>query len=84
MLVRKQMLKNGLLNFVKESENTTELYSVSTDINKGYWLYKGVLYDNSVYNIHAAKKVKINQLQKDTVYYITTMNENTKKLCNVL
>jgi|GEM_PF-5167119 len=83
MLVRKQMLKNGLLNFVKESENTTELYSVSTDINKGYWLYKGVLYDNSVYNIHAAKKVKINQLQKDTVYYITTMNENTKKLCNI-
>ena len=84
MLVRKQVLKNGLLNFVKESENTTELYSVSTDINKGYWLYKGVIYDNSVYNIHAAKKVKINQLQKDTVYYITTMNENTKKLCNVL
>lgn len=84
MLLRKQVLKNGLLNFVKESENTTELYSVSTDINKGYWLYKGVLYDNSVYNIHAAKKVKINQLQKNTVYYITTMNENTKKLCNVL
>jgi len=84
MLVRKQVLKNGLLNFVKESENIAELYSISTDINKGYWLYKGVLYDNSVYNIHAAKKVKINQLQKDTVYYITTMNENTKKLCNVL
>lgn len=84
MLVRKQVLKNGLLNFVKESENTTELYSIATDINKGYWLYKGVLYDSSVYNIHAAKKVKINQLQKDTVYYITTMNENTKKLCNVL
>jgi hypothetical protein len=82
-LNRKQTLKNGLLTFGKENKNINQLFVIGTDINKGYWLYKGVIYDNTIFNIKAAKKVKTSQLNKDTVYYISTIDENRKQLFNL-
>lgn len=84
ILKRKQVLKSSLLNFAKESSTDFKnIYGVQTDINKGYWLYKGVIYDNTIFNIKAAKKVKTSQLNKDTVYYISTISEERKHLFNL-
>ena len=83
LLNRKQVLKNGLLDFTKNTVNDENIYSVSTDINKGYWVYKGIIYDNNIFNIKAAKKIKQTELKKDTVYYITTIDEKRKNLFNV-
>ena len=84
ILKRKQVLKNNLLNFAKESSTDFKnIFSVQTDINKGYWLYKGVIYDNTIFNIKAAKKVKTSQLSKDIVYYISTIDEQRKHLFNL-
>lgn len=82
-LSRKQTLKNGLINFINSTINETDIFSVSTDINKGYWVYKGIIYDNNIFNIKAAKKVKISQLNKYTVYYISTIGETMKHLFNL-
>lgn len=82
-LNRKQVLKSGLLDFTKATANDTNIYSVSTDINKGYLVYKGVIYDNNIFNIKAAKKVKQTELKKDTVYYISTIDEKRKHLFNI-
>ena len=82
-LKRKQVLKNGLLTFANDTKNINELFAVSTDINRGYWVYKGVIYDNNIFNIKAAKKVKTSQLNKDTVYYISTIDEQRKSLFNL-
>jgi hypothetical protein len=82
-LSRKQTLKNGLLTFAKENKDINQLFVIGTDINKGYWLYKGVIYDNTIFNIKAAKKLKASQLSKDTVYYISTIDENRKQLFNL-
>jgi hypothetical protein len=83
LLKRKQVLKNGLLTFTNDTKNINELFTVSTDINKGYWIYKGVIYDDNIFNIKAAKKVKTSQLSKDTVYYISTIDEQRKHLFNL-
>ena len=83
LLSRKQTLKNGLITFANDTKSINELFSVQTDINKGYWLYKGVIYDNTIFNIKAAKKVKASQLNKDTVYYISTIDESRKPLFNL-
>ena len=83
LLSRKQTLKNGLITFANDTKSINELFSVQTDINKGYWLYKGVIYDNNIFNIKAAKKVKASQLNKDTVYYISTIDESRKPLFNL-
>jgi hypothetical protein len=80
---RKQTLKNGLITFALNTASENSLFSVSTDINKGYWIYKGVIYDNTIFNIKAAKKVKTTQLSKDTVYYISTADERLRSLCNL-
>ena len=77
-LNRKQTLKNGLVTFANDTKGINELFSVQTDINKGYWVYRGVIYDNTIFNIKAAKKVKTSQLNKDTVYYISTIDEKKK------
>lgn len=82
-LNRKQTLKNGLVAFTLENKHTNQFFSVGTDINKGYWVYKGFIYDNTIFNIKAAKKVKVTQLNKDTVYYITTADERLRSLCNL-
>jgi hypothetical protein len=82
-LNRKQTLKNGLIAFANDTKNINELFSVQTDINKGYWVYKGVIYENIIFNIKAAKKVKASQLNKDTVYYISTIDEKRKQLFNL-
>ena len=83
LLNRKQVLKSGLLNFTKNTINDENIYSVSTDINKGYWVYKGIIYDNNIFNIKVAKKIKQTELKKDTVYYISTIDEKRKHLFNV-
>ena len=82
-LVRKQMLKSSLIDFIKNTANDTNIYSVSTDINKGYWVYNGIIYENTIFNIKAAKKIKTNQLRKDTIYYISTIDEQRKHLFNL-
>ena len=81
-LIRKQVLKSSLIGIIKDTMNDTNIYSVSTDINKGYWIFKGVIYDNNVFNIKAAKKVKTGQLSKETVYYVSTIDEKRKHLFN--
>ena len=83
LLKRKQVLKNGLITFANDTKNVNELFTVSTDINKGYWVYKGVIYDNNIFNIKSAKKIKTSQLNKDTVYYISTIDEQRKHLFNL-
>lgn len=83
LLKRKQVLKNGLITFTNDTKDINELFTASTDINKGYWIYKGVIYNNNIFNIKAAKKVKISQLSKDTVYYISTIDEQRKHLFNL-
>lgn len=83
VLNRKQMLKNNLVTFAKDNENSNDIFSVQTDINKGYWIHKGAIYDNSVFNIKAAKKVKNTQLPKNTVYYVSTISEQRKHLFNI-
>ena len=82
-LNRKQTLKSGLIDFATSTETSENIYSVSTDINKGYWVYKGVIYDNNIFNIKAAKKVKTSQLNKSTVYYITTIDKSREHLFNL-
>lgn len=82
-LNRKQVLKSGLLDFTKATANDTNIYSVATDINKGYWIYKGVIYDNNIFNIKSTKKIKQTELKKDTVYYISTIDEKRKQLFNI-
>lgn len=81
-LNRKQVLKNRLIDFVKSTANEVDFFSVSTDINKGYWVYKGIIYHNDCYNIKAAKKAKVSQLDKNTVYYISTIT-NQRYLFNL-
>ena len=81
-LIRKQVLKSSLIGIIKDTMNDTNIYSVSTDINKGYWIFKGVIYDNNIFNIKAAKKVKTGQLSKETVYYVSTIDEKRKHLFN--
>ena len=71
-----------ILGIIKDTMNDTNIYSVSTDINKGYWIFKGVIYDNNIFNIKAAKKVKTGQLSKETVYYVSTIDEKRKHLFN--
>ena len=44
ILNRKQTLKSGLIDFATSTETSENIYSVSTDINKGYWVYRGVIY----------------------------------------
>ena len=83
LLKRKQVLKNGLITFANDTKNVNELFTVSTDINKGYWVYKGFIYDNNIFNIKSAKKIKTSQLSKDTVYYISTIDEQRKHLFNL-
>lgn len=83
ILNRKQTLKSGLIDFATSTETSENIYSVSTDINKGYWVYKGVIYDNNIFNIKSAKKIKTSQLSKDTVYYISTIDEQRKHLFNL-
>lgn len=83
-LTRKQVLKNGLKTFAISTKNQNNtIYTISTDINKNYWLYKGVLYDSSIFNIKAAKKVKMQSISKDTVYYISTVKEDKLNLFNL-
>ena len=82
-LIRKQVLKSSLIDFIKDTTNDTNIYSVSTDIDKGYWIFKGVIYDNNIFNIKAAKKVKTSQLSKETVYYVSTIDEKRKHLFNI-
>ena len=82
-LIRKQVLKSSLIDFIKSTTNDTDIYSISTDINKGYWIFKGVIYDNNIFNIKSAKKVKTSQLSKETVYYISTIDEKRKHLFNI-
>ena len=82
-LIRKQVLKSSLIDFIKDTMNNTDIYSVSTDINKGYWIFKGVIYDNNIFNIKSAKKVKTSQLSKETVYYVSTIDEKRKHLFNI-
>ena len=82
-LIRKQVLKSSLIDFIKSTTNDTDIYSISTDINKGYWIFKGVIYDNNIFNIKSAKKVKTSQLSKETVYYVSTIDEKRKHLFNI-
>ena len=82
-LIRKQVLKSSLIGIIKDTMNDTNIYSVSTDINKGYWIFKGVIYDNNIFNIKSAKKVKTSQLSKETVYYVSTIDEKRKHLFNI-
>lgn len=82
-LIRKQVLKSSLIDFIKNTTNDTDIYSVSTDINKGYWIFKGVIYDNNIFNIKSAKKVKTSQLSKETVYFVSTIDEKRKHLFNI-
>jgi hypothetical protein len=83
LLKRKQVLKSSLLNFANDTKNINNIFSVATDINKGYWIYKEVIYDNNIFNIKSAKKVKTSQLNKDTVYYISSIDESRKHLFNL-
>ena len=69
--------------FANNSKELNQLFIIGTDTNKGYWLYKGIIYDNNIFNIKAAKKTKASQLNKDTVYYISTIDENRKQLFNL-
>jgi len=82
-LVRKQVLKSSLIDFIKNTANDTNIYSVSTDINKGYWVYKGVIYENTIFNIKSAKKIKTTQLSKDIVYYLSTIVGKQVELFNL-
>jgi len=80
---RKQTLKNGLITFALNTACENNIFSVSSDINKGYLIYKGVIYDNDCFNIKAAKKVKTTSLRKDTVYYISTIVGKQIELFNL-
>lgn len=80
---RKQTLKNGLITFALNTANENNIFSVSTDFNKGYLIYKGSIYDNNCFNIKAAKKVKTASLRKDIVYYITTITGKQVELFNL-
>jgi hypothetical protein len=82
-LNRKQVLKNSLIQFLETTKTDENVYSIQTDINKGYWIHKGILFDNNIFNLSSAKKVKANSLDKNTVYYISTINENQIVLFNV-
>lgn len=83
-LQRKQMLKNNLIEFTKNTNEDINVYSVQTDINKGYWIYKGIIFDNKVFNLHAATKIKPNTLKKDIVYYVSIIQEKQRQLFNIL
>lgn len=83
ILTKKQVLKNRLLEFVKTTLDSPYVFSITTDINRGYWVYKGVIYHNDSYNLKAAKKAKTSQLDKNTVYYITTITDTRLNLFNI-
>lgn len=70
---RKQILLKGLKSLIIESKKSDNVYQVQTDINRCYWLHKGVIYNSDIFNLRAATKVKVSTLSKDTVYYITDM-----------
>jgi hypothetical protein len=80
---RKQFLKNSLVNFVKETKGTNEVYQVQTDINKVYFLHNGNLHDGNVFNLKASAKIKTSTLNKDTVYYVTLIEGKQLELFNI-
>ena len=82
-LHRKQVLKNTLIEFTKTTKNDQNVYSIQTDINRGYWIYKGQILDNKIFNLNAARPVKKSELKKDIVYYITTITDAQIKLFNL-
>lgn len=83
ILQRKQVLKTGLIDFIKETTTDENIYSVQSDYNTSFWIYKGVLYDNKIFNIKAAKSLKTSTLKKNEVYYISTITETRSKLFNL-
>jgi hypothetical protein len=83
-LNRKQLLKNGLISFVENTKNDNNVYSAQTDINVGYWIYNGAIFENKVFNLCSAKKVKNNSLDKNTVYYVSTIKESQLQLFNII
>jgi hypothetical protein len=83
-LQRKQVLKKGLIDFIKQTKNTNNLvFNIQTDINKSYWIHNGFLFDSKIFNLKAATKIKANSICKNTVYYISTIAENQINLFNI-
>lgn len=82
-LTRKQVLKNGLIEFAKNTTQDKNVYSIQTDTHKGYWIYKGVIYDNKIFNLNSAQKIKNTNLDKNTIYYISTITESQIALFNI-
>ena len=82
ILKRKQVLKNTLIDFVKNN-TTNDVYQVQTDINKVYFIYKNQILDGNCFNLKASRKIKNTELSKNTVYYITTISEPQRKLFNI-
>lgn len=80
---RKQFLKNSLLNLIKETKGTNEVYQVQTDVNKVYFLHNGSLHDGGVFNLKASAKIKTSTLRNNTVYYVTLIEGKQLELFNI-
>jgi len=80
ILKRKQLLKNNLIQFAKINSDSNEVYTVGTDLNKSYFIYKGMILSGDCFNLNAKKIVKANLLSKDTVYYISTIKDSQRSI----
>lgn len=83
LLNRKQMLLKSFKTFIVGTKQDTNVYSVQTDVSKSYWLHKGIIYNSNIFNLSAAAKIKKTLLPKDTVFYVSTIQEQRKHLFNI-
>jgi len=81
-----QVLKNGLIEFIKNTKNNkNELFTVR--YNDGhYWIFNGLLLNTNCFNlVYAVKnnKVKTTAIKKDEVYTINVIDKSKHELFNL-